>query len=99
MNLVRDFYELRLIIQQYNFPRICSAKTVSKELVNFSKTLLDSHQDVFWDTLKNACDIWIPLTALGYIKIKPGTIGVLGTISSIAGIVCLISPKAKLVPS
>lgn len=54
---------------------------------------------VFIDTLKNACDLFIPLTALGYTKLKPRTVGLLGVISSLAAIAVLIQPVAKLQPS
>lgn len=54
---------------------------------------------IFIDTVKNACDVFIPLTALGYTNLKPRTVGMLGVISSIAAIMVLIQPAAKLQPS
>ncbi|XP_055311873.1 peroxisomal membrane protein 11B [Sitodiplosis mosellana] len=54
---------------------------------------------IFIDTTKNLCDIFIPLTALGYTKLKPRTVGLLGVISSIAAIIVLLQPAAKLQPS
>lgn len=54
---------------------------------------------IFIDTIKNSCDIFIPLTALGHTKLKPRTIGLLGMISSIAAIIVLLQPSAKLQPS
>lgn len=54
---------------------------------------------IFIDTMKNMCDVFIPLTALGYTKLKPRTVGLLGVISSIAAIMVLIQPAAKLQPS
>lgn len=54
---------------------------------------------IFIDTIKNACDLFIPLTALGYTKLKPRTVGLLGVISSIAAIIVLLQPAAKLHPS
>lgn len=57
------------------------------------------HRAIFIDTMKNMCDVFIPLTALGYTKLKPRTVGLLGVISSIAAIMVLIQPAAKLQPS
>lgn len=54
---------------------------------------------IFIDTTKNLCDVFIPLTALGYTQLKPRTIGLLGVISSIAAIIVLLQPAAKLQPS
>lgn len=54
---------------------------------------------VFIDTTKNLCDLFIPMTALGYTKLRPSTVGILGVVSSIAGIMVLIQPSAKLTPS
>lgn len=57
------------------------------------------NRDIFIDTTKNLCDVFIPLTALGYTKLKPRTVGLLGVISSIAAIMVLLQPSAKLQPS
>lgn len=54
---------------------------------------------IFIDTTKNLCDVFIPLTALGYTKLKPRTVGLLGVVSSIAAIIVLLQPAAKLQPS
>lgn len=54
---------------------------------------------VFIDTTKNLCDVFIPLTALGYTQLKPRTVGLLGVISSIAALIVLLHPAAKLQPS
>ncbi|KAK5648778.1 hypothetical protein RI129_003670 [Pyrocoelia pectoralis] len=100
MNLVRDFYEI-LVILKANKSRIlpksgvknfndilsCSAKAV---------VCINGYQNVVVDTVRNCCDVFIPLTALGHTKLSPGTIGLLGVISSIAGIISLIEPAVKL---
>lgn len=54
---------------------------------------------IFIDIMKNMCDVFIPLTALGYTKLQPRTVGMLGFVSSIAAILVLIQPSAKLQPS
>lgn len=115
MNLCRDIYELsRLIdhtlngrskqtINRWLFDTNANISTLTKQ--DFKKA---SHQAyayvyenraIFIDTLKNACDLFIPLTALGYTKLKPRTVGLLGVVSSIAAIVVLLQPAAKLQPS
>lgn len=103
MNLVRDIYEIMRIIDQGGIKsRIssrCNQNEISKQVVKAAQIFINDHKDVFWDTVKNSCDVWIPLTALGYINFKPGTIGLLGTISSVAGIISLIDPQARLLPS
>lgn len=51
------------------------------------------------DTLKNTCDLFIPMAALGYVRLSPGTVGMLGVVSSVAGIAALINPMYKLCPA
>lgn len=115
MNLCRDIYELSKLIDRslngrskqtinrWLFDTNANISTLTKQ--DFKKA---SHQAyeyiyenraIFIDTLKNACDLFIPLTALGYTKLKPRTVGLLGVISSIAAIVVLLQPAAKLQPS
>jgi peroxin-11B len=63
-----------------------------------SKYITD-HADVAIDTLKNSCDLFIPLNALGVVKLSPGTIGFLGVISTIASAIPQINPMVKMVPA
>jgi peroxin-11B len=62
-------------------------------------TYLDMHKDIVLDTLKNGCDFFIPFTSLGFIKLSPKTIGMLGVISSVAGLLVILEPRAKLLPA
>ncbi|XP_034935414.1 peroxisomal membrane protein 11B [Chelonus insularis] len=102
MNLTRDIYEIVQIIKNKNLSSLLKTRLQSK---NFHQnkyrafTDMTSHKDVFLDTLKNTCDFFIPLTTLGYTKLSPGMVGVLGFISSAIGIYCLIDPLAKLTPA
>lgn len=110
MNLCRDAYEWARIwdrsqLRAADFNRsvvaACSVRT-GQDLMKItlrSYAALHAHQAVVVDTVKNACDVWIPLTALGYTRLTPRTIGVLGVVSSVAGLVALIKPAAKLVPA
>lgn len=115
MNLCRDIYELSRLIDRtvngrtkqtlYNwlFNTNSNIATLSKR--DLSKATLQlygyvyENRDIFIDTAKNVCDMFIPLTALGYTKLKPRTVGILGVISSAAAIYVLLQPTAKLQPS
>lgn len=55
-------------------------------------------RDIAVDSLKNLCDVFIPLTSEGHLNINAGVIGLLGVMSSIAGIAALIDPSARLAP-
>ncbi|KAM7345046.1 peroxisomal biogenesis factor 11ab [Cochliomyia hominivorax] len=108
MNLCRDMYEIFRLMDLHrasvksgisrSIPiRINSLKDFSR-LALHSYGLVLGHKDVVVDTVKNICDFFIPLTALGYTKLTPRTIGILGAISSIAGLIALTEPTAKLTP-
>lgn len=105
LGLLRDAYEINSAIESdfsvYKKKGSLSHSTKSKrdfKWSDFIKVLRD-HDDVFWDTIKNVSDIWIPLTSLGHINLSSGAIGVLGIISSVAGLMPLINPQLKLLPS
>jgi len=101
LNLIRDLYEINRILKARSSglcgdPQFALAKTPIKETVAM---FCRDHKDVVVDTVKNACDVLIPLTALGHLNLSPGFVGLLGAISSIAGIMSIIDPVAKLTPS
>lgn len=99
MNLARDLYEIIQIIEHTSLGQ-CSKLNLSREnLLCKSSSYLKCHKGVVLDTVKNGCDFFIPMTALGYTKLSPGTVGMLGLISSAVGLYCLIDPLAKLTPS
>lgn len=109
MNLCRDVYEIFRLMDLHKASAKCGiSRSVPVRLnspKDFSRLALQSyvlvlgHKDVFVDTIKNVCDFFIPLTALGYTKLTPRTIGILGAISSVAGLIALIEPTAKLTPA
>ena len=99
MNLARDLCEIIQILENRKMYRLEKIRNFSKNIVlNKCQSLLAviEHKDVFLDTVKNSCDLFIPLNALGYTKLTPGTIGLLGSISSIIGLYCLVNPMLKL---
>lgn len=112
MNLVRDVYEILRILERegrrLGFPsggglrstglgKGFTGKTVplSWQVVTF----VQEHKDVVVDTMKNCCDLMIPLTALGYVRLSPGAVGLLGVVSSVAGIIGLVDPLSRLTPA
>lgn len=110
MNLCRDVYEIFKItershigINDFNRSVVnaCSIRTSQDMLKVTLKaySAIHAHQAIFVDTIKNVCDLFIPLTALGHTRLSPRTIGLLGIISSVAGIIAIVQPIAKLVPS
>lgn len=104
MNLVRDFYEIVQIIKAEKRQILpkgdnLNLSEVAKSCSRAILCIRHNRQDLMVDTIKNCCDIFIPLSALGHVKLSPGTIGLLGVVSSIAGLVALIDPACKLTPS
>ncbi|KAK4883810.1 hypothetical protein RN001_000081 [Aquatica leii] len=103
MNLIRDFYEV-LQVLKINSHRILP-KDGCRSLGDMYKcgtkalVCMQGYQNIVIDTIKNSCDLFIPLTALGHVKLSPGTVGLLGVVSSFAGLITLIQPLAKLSPS
>ncbi|XP_071355751.1 peroxisomal membrane protein 11A [Trachinotus anak] len=59
---------------------------------------LKSHPAVALDTLKNICDLFIPLDRLGIHRSNAGVVGFCGLISSLIGIVTLAQPKLRMKP-
>lgn len=106
-NLARDIYEILHLLQLHNslFLKPSELLSVSARNLEFTKTtkhifmLINCHKDVFIDTLKNLCDVFIPLTHLGFTKLSPSYVGVLGAVSSFAALITLVKPITKLVPS
>lgn len=98
MNLLRDAYEIYRIlkIRQIGLSDIisdgCDAR---KKLASCAR----DHKDIIVDTVKNACDVVIPMTALGFLNLSPGSVGVFGVISSAAALLTLVDPLLKLTPS
>ncbi|XP_043280414.1 peroxisomal membrane protein 11B [Venturia canescens] len=99
MNLTRDLYEISIIFQKFNssqVSRFCSRSRYINFYDRKALAILTSRRDLLLDTIRNSCDLFIPLSALGYTKLSPGTVGLLGVISSAVGIYCLAYPLFKL---
>lgn len=114
MNLSRDVYEIiQLMVQKARDEHFRQkmdqhlsenpevAEVVIPHLDAFLFLLLESlksHPAVALDTLKNTCDLFIPLDRLGIYKSNAGVVGFCGLISSLIGIVTLAQPKLKIKP-
>ncbi|XP_041073873.1 peroxisomal membrane protein 11A-like [Polyodon spathula] len=59
---------------------------------------LRCNPSILLDTVKNACDLFIPMDRLGIYKTNPGVVGLCGLMSSILGILTLMKPSFKLKP-
>ncbi|XP_046970288.1 peroxisomal membrane protein 11B [Vanessa cardui] len=106
-NLARDFYEILHILELNRTMLLKPTNLLSGTMKQFDLqasvkhmyTIVNCHKDIFIDTLKNSCDIFIPLTALGFTKFSPSAVGALGAISSLAALVTMVKPITKLIPS
>jgi len=84
---------------------LCVPVPLQPALLNCIKTsrllisCVYSHADISIDLLKNLTDLFIPLSILGHIKLSPGTIGLLGVVSTVASAIPQINPMTKMVPA
>lgn len=93
MKLVRDYVEIRRVLRNCKLILKFNDRTL---LMKNIRTFTEAHKDILLDTLKNTCDIFLPLAALNYINLSPGAIGFLGIISSMTGVYTIWDPFAKL---
>lgn len=110
MGIVRDIYEINRVIaslSSYKNLTSCIATSLvsirsSKDVSICATSLFDfliTYRHLTIDSIKNCCDLFIPLTSMGYVKLSPRVIGLLGMISSIAGLIVILHPKTcKLSP-
>jgi len=106
LNLIRDLYEIKQAYRQYPPASIAVSLNSNSGLVRNALSSLPhitsccmERRDIAVDTVKNICDIFIPLSNQGHLNINSGIIGFLGVVSSIAGICALIDPSAKICPT
>ncbi|EDV26965.1 Peroxisomal membrane protein 11B [Trichoplax sp. H2] len=95
--LLRDIYEMITLFFNPIKSRNTSGDTV--KTIGFIPTLFGRRKDLLLDFIKNECDLWIPMTRLGYSNFSSGMIGVFGVISSLIGILVQINKDIKLSPS
>ncbi|TFK06736.1 Peroxisomal membrane protein 11B [Platysternon megacephalum] len=114
LNLSRDAYEIRLLMEREACGKrpkgsetrhALQADSSLQQLVLRLKVqlhllvhVLRSNPPLLVDVVKNACDIFIPLDKLGLYKTNPGFVGLCGLTSSILSILTIVHPWLKLKP-
>ncbi|XP_056622266.1 peroxisomal membrane protein 11A [Triplophysa dalaica] len=114
MNLTRDVYAITQLMAQTSRDRHYQHKVnqhlnespdvacvVVPQLDAFLFLLIESlksHPSVALDTLKNVCDLFIPLDRLGIFQTNAGVVGFCGLISSVLGILSVLRPNLKIKP-
>ncbi|XP_066464856.1 peroxisomal membrane protein 11B [Eleutherodactylus coqui] len=109
MNLSRDLYEMKLLMElETGARRSCKASaengTVCPPGDHLPRQLrlviqvLRSNPPLLLDVVKNACDLFIPLDKLGLYKTNAGVVGLCGLTSSILSILTILHPWLKLKP-
>ncbi|KAL2092993.1 hypothetical protein ACEWY4_010305 [Coilia grayii] len=59
---------------------------------------LKSNPAIALDTIKNLCDLFIPLDRLGICETNAGVVGFCGLLSSLLGILSVLKPHLKIKP-
>lgn len=109
MTIIRDIYEINRVISTFTMHKNLSACIVSSFVsIRTSKDVtacissvtefMFTYKHLTIDLVKNVCDLFIPLNSLGYVKLKPRMIGLLGVISSLMGLIVILNPNCKLLP-
>ncbi|XP_058521577.1 peroxisomal membrane protein 11A isoform X2 [Ochotona princeps] len=112
LSLARDVYEISLQMGRVAHDRAkkekgssqgpCGYNVADEEtewLQSFLLLLFRSlkrHPPLLLDTVKNLCDILIPLSQLGIYKSNRGLIGLGGLVSSVTGIITVAYPQMRL---
>lgn len=100
LNLVKDALELNSLLKAILRNKILN--TLNRKITpkgvftGEASQFVSNHKDLFIDIVKNSCDLMLPLTNLGIIRLSPGTIGVVGMVSSILNLYVMINQRARL---
>ncbi|KAG9273275.1 peroxisomal membrane protein 11A [Astyanax mexicanus] len=114
MNLTRDVYVIAQLMVQRSRERQFQQKVnqhlnespdvacvIIPQLDAFLFLLIESlknHPAVALDTIKNACDLFIPLDKLGIYQTNAGVVGMCGLVSSLIGILSVLKTSLKMKP-
>ncbi|KAK7898269.1 hypothetical protein WMY93_019122 [Mugilogobius chulae] len=107
LNLVRDLYELRLLMETEARCRATKAGASDQELqsnpglpsqLQVMLGVLHHNPPLLLDLVKNCCDVFIPLDRLGFYSTGPGVVGACGLTSSVLSILTIVHPWLKLKP-
>lgn len=108
LNLVRDLYELRLLLEvesrgsrgsraEDEPPNTAPCAHPASQL-QLALAVLRSNPPLLLDLVKNGCDLFVPLDRLGLYRTGPGWVGACGLTSSLLAILTIIHPWLKLKP-
>ena len=103
-NLLRNLYDL-LNAYQNEALRARRQQAPSSDgsrrprTTSIATKVVVNHKPVVIDSVKNICDVMLPLSSLGYISTTPGFQGLAGMISSVLGILITWNSRLKLIPS
>ena len=110
-NIMRNIYDIYCIIhqetlRQNNMKRRAQLSGDYQNVQNSSesrsavvKRCIRDNQPVVLDCIKNAGDLVLPLSSLGYIHTSAGFQGLAGVVSSVIGMATVWNPILKLSPS
>ncbi|KAM3920707.1 peroxisomal membrane protein 11B [Leptodactylus fuscus] len=112
MNLSRDLYEIKLLMETESGSKRCKAAAENGAVSRGERPpphplalqlrllvqVLRSNPPLLLDLLKNACDLFIPLDRLGLYKSNAGVVGLCGLTSSILSILTITHPWLKIKP-
>lgn len=114
MNLTRDVYAIVQLMVQKSRDRHYQQKVdqhlnespdvacvIVPQLDAFLFLILESlrsQPSVALDTLKNVCDLFIPLDKLGIYQTNAGVVGFCGLVSSLLGILSVLRPNLRIKP-
>ena len=101
LGLLRDVYEfLRAVhierkrLQQYS--SVPDSKEVSVSMWSVLQNVVHNNPSVMVDLVKNSADLFIPVSRLDILYIPSGIVGLLGVVSSLAGIMAEFNEQLKL---
>lgn len=104
LNLVRDVYELRLLMECEARSRGAKAEEPhaapggASSQLQLLLSVLHHNPPLLLDLLKNSCDLFVPLDRLGLYSTGPGWVGACGLTSSVLSILTIVHPWLKLKP-
>lgn len=114
LNLTRDLYEVRLLMERETRAGASKPRTPSsdpaptrglpavcvwlQQQLLLVATVCYSNPPLLLDLLKNSCDLFIPLDRLGLCPTGAGVVGACGLASSLLSILTLLHPWLKIKP-
>lgn len=109
MNLSRDAYEIRLLMEREASGKRGRAADGGRggagppgprlqAQLRLLLRVLRGNPPLLLDLVKNACDLFIPLDKLGLYRSGPAFVGLCGLASSVLSILTILHPWLKLKP-